>query len=133
MPTLRFRRSPLALPVGPALLLCAMADLAVAQAPLTDNAWLESDRIGFARNLQILRDHVLTPGTALCAVVKADAYGHGVALLMPTLVAARVEAVCFTNNEEARAARAAGFRGRLIRIRTPVEDEVVAALPYNVE
>jgi alanine racemase len=117
-----------------ALVAClALARNAGAQPSPADNAWLEIDRAGFEHNLQLLRDNVLTGGARICAVMKSDAYGHGVALLVPSLVAAHVEAICFTNNQEAKAARAAGFRQRLIRIRTAVEEEVVAALSMDVE
>ena len=39
-------------------------------------AWVEVDLGAISNNIDIIRDH-LSPGCTLCAVVKADAYGHG--------------------------------------------------------
>ena len=40
------------------------------------NVWAEVDLSAIAHNVQVTRK-VLKPGTKICAVVKADAYGHG--------------------------------------------------------
>ena len=41
-------------------------------------AWAEISVDGLEHNLRIIRSG-LRPGTAVCAVLKADAYGHGAA------------------------------------------------------
>ena len=41
-------------------------------------SWIEIDTRALAHNLKVFRDG-LRPGTALMAVVKGDAYGHGMA------------------------------------------------------
>jgi alanine racemase len=73
-------------------------------------------------------------GTArLCAVMKADAYGNGIALLIPSIVKLGIRDVAITSNDEARVARALGYRGRLIRIRTATPEEMEDALPFAIE
>ena len=65
--------------------------------------------------------------------MKADAYGNGLDLLMPSVLKTGIEAIGFTSNEEARIARAMGFKGRLIRVRTGTLDEIEDAFPFAVE
>lgn len=119
------------LAVGFAIVL--MMPMAAAQSAKTDNAWLEISAASFEHNLHILRKQVLGENTRLCAVMKADAYGHGIALLMPSVIKAGIDAVCIADNNDAKAARDAGFTGRLIRIRAAAAGEVAAALSYDVE
>jgi len=69
----------------------------------------------------------------LCAVMKADAYGNGIALLIPSIIRKGVGDVAITSNDEARVARELGYRGRLIRIRTATPEEMEDALPLWVE
>lgn len=96
------------------------------------NSWLEIDGAQFERNLAALRRH-LAPQAQLCAVMKADAYGHGMDLLLPALLRAGVRCIGIAANEEARIARAARFRGRLLRLRTATLEEVEDGLAYGVE
>lgn len=44
--------------------------------PVHKGAWAEVDTGGMAHNLRVIRRNV-KPGTAVCGVLKADAYGHG--------------------------------------------------------
>ncbi len=60
-----------------------------------------------AENLSVLR-HRLRPGVKLCAVVKADAYGHGLQGLLP-VVSAGADALAVATPEEAIALREAGY------------------------
>ncbi|WP_428333229.1 alanine racemase [Novosphingobium sp.] len=95
------------------------------------NGWIEVDAAAFEANIATVR---ATIGAArLCAVMKADAYGNGMALLIPSIIRQRVADVAITSNDEARVARALGYRGRLIRIRTALPEEMADALPYAVE
>jgi alanine racemase len=99
---------------------------------LTANAWVEIDKTAFEHNLRVMKAR-LGEKTQLCAVMKADAYGHGIELLIPSVVAVGVPCVAIANNEEARIAREKGFGGRLVRIRTATTQEVEDALPYALE
>ncbi|MCY1427613.1 Alanine racemase [compost metagenome] len=66
-------------------------------------------------------------------MLKADAYGHGIGLLMPSVIAMDVPCVAVASNEEARVVRASGFKGELVRVRTGTLDEIEDALQYDVE
>lgn len=99
----------------------------------SENAWLEIDATHFEHNLRTLQEQVLAKGTRICVVMKADAYGHGIRLLIPTVIKAGIDTVCIADNNDAKAARDGGFTGRLIRIRAPAAGEISAALPYGLE
>ncbi|WNG17787.1 alanine racemase [Cystobacter fuscus] len=100
--------------------------------PFTGNAWLEIDKAAFEGNLRTLRTR-LGEKTRICVVMKADAYGHGMDLLIPSLSELGVPCVGITSNDEARRARARGFSGRLIRLRSATMDEVEDGLRYGLE
>jgi alanine racemase len=97
------------------------------------NAWMEIDASAFEHNIAAIRALLGDGGAELCAIMKADAYGNGMDLLMPSVLKMRVAAVGFTSNEEARVAREMGFKGRLIRVRTGTLDEIEDAFPLQVE
>jgi len=97
------------------------------------NAWFEIDAAAFAHNIAETRAILGTGGAELCAIMKADAYGNGMDLLMPTVLKTGLKAIGFASNEEARIARAMKFKGRLIRVRTATPDEIEDAFPFAVE
>jgi alanine racemase len=97
------------------------------------NAWIEIDADQYERNIAEIRRYIDPKRTDLCAVLKGDAYGHGVELLTPTVIAAGVRTIGVTHNEEARIARRLGFKGRIIRLRTPLVEEVEDAHGLNME
>ncbi|MDN0074449.1 alanine racemase [Crenobacter sp. SG2303] len=96
------------------------------------NAWVEIDRAAFEHNIRTLQKE-LGGKSQICAILKADAYGHGIGLLMPTIIKTGVPCVGIASNEEARVVRASGFKGRLVRVRTATLQEINAALKYNME
>jgi alanine racemase len=63
-------------------------------------------------NLGLLR-RCLTPGTELCAVVKADCYGHGRDLLLE-LIASGSDALAVATPDEAMDLRSNGYTGRIL-------------------
>jgi alanine racemase len=65
--------------------------------------------------------------------MKADAYGNGIALLIPSIIAKRISEVAITSNDEAMVARKLGFRGRILRIRTATPDEMADGFALNIE
>jgi alanine racemase len=95
------------------------------------NGWIEVDGAAFAANIARVRG--LIGPSRLCAVMKADAYGNGIALLIPAVIAAGIDVVAITGNDEAQVARDLGYRGRLLRIRTATLAEMEDALPLGVE
>lgn len=96
------------------------------------NAWVEISKTAFESNIHTLQN-TLAGKSKLCAVLKADAYGHGIGLLMPSILALGVPCVAVANNEEARVVRESGFKGELVRVRTATLAEVEGALPYKIE
>ena len=95
------------------------------------NGWIEVDAGAFEANIDTVR--ALLGSTRLCAVMKADAYGNGIALLMPSIIKKGVTDVAITANDEARVARRLGYRGRLIRIRTATLEEMEDGLAFGIE
>lgn len=100
--------------------------------PQNSHAWLEISQPAFEHNLAEVRS-LVGPKTQICAVLKADAYGHGISLLMPSIIKAAVPYVGITSNEEAAAVRASGYVDKIMRLRTATRAEIEAALPYWVE
>ena len=58
------------------------------------NGWIEVDAVAFETNIDTVRS--LIGSASLCAVMKADAYGNGIALLIPSIIAKRIPDVAFT-------------------------------------
>lgn len=96
------------------------------------NAWIEVDPEVFENNLRLVQAAV-TGGARICAILKADAYGIGIDMVMPSIIKARLPYVGIASTEEARMVRACGFKGGLIRIRAATLDEVEDGLPYKIE
>lgn len=63
-------------------------------------------------NLRVLREH-LEPGCKLCPVVKADCYGHGLKLLLPTIADA-ADMLAVATPAEAEAVRSLGYDGPML-------------------
>lgn len=49
----------------------------------SSNAWLEIDRAAFEANIRAFQN-LLGANIRICAVMKTDAYGHGISLLQPS-------------------------------------------------
>lgn len=96
------------------------------------SSWCEifTDRI--AHNLRLAL--TLLPDKAdFCAVLKADAYGHGIEKVVPIVCAQNIKFIGITSNAEARAVRKAGFTGTLMRLRTATPSEIRGAIPDKVQ
>ena len=96
------------------------------------NAWLEIDRQAFTDNIRTLQKE-LDGKSKICAVMKADAYGNSIDLLMPSILETNVECVGITSNAEAAIVRQHGYKGRIARLRAATTNEILDALPLNVE
>lgn len=96
------------------------------------NTWIEIDTEIFESNLRLV-EAALVGDSKVCAIMKADAYGVGIDLVMPSIIKARVPYVGIASTEEARMVRACGYKGRLMRVRAATLDEVGDALHYKVE
>ncbi|WP_296425963.1 alanine racemase [Yoonia sp.] len=95
-------------------------------------SWCEIHLDRISRNLTLALG-LVPPGRRLCAVLKADAYGHGIAQVVPLMQAQGVTCIGITSNAEACAVRDAGFDGSLIRVRAATPDEIENALEAQVE
>jgi alanine racemase len=76
---------------------------------------------------------VLTPGTALCAVVKADAYGHGAVPVARAALAGGASWLAVATAAEATELRQAGIDARLLVLGPLRDDELEEALDAGAE
>ncbi|HNN57042.1 MAG TPA: alanine racemase, partial [Novosphingobium sp.] len=96
------------------------------------NGWIEIDAAGFEANIADLRK-LVGPAQRICAVLKGDAYGHSIALLIPSIRRMGIDCIGITSNEEARVARKLGYRGTIARLRTATLSEVADGLAWQIE
>jgi len=96
------------------------------------SSWCEINLERVSRNIELTLG-LLPACAAFCAVMKADAYGHGIHRIVPLLLEQGISCIGITSNAEARAVRDAGFSDTLIRLRAATPQEVEAALPDCVE
>lgn len=94
--------------------------------------WVEIDESAIAHNVVTIRAE-LGEKVEFCAVVKADAYGHGIDLVVPLLIAEGIALIGVASNDDAAAVRAAGFSGRLMRVRPAGRDEIDDGIRLDVE
>ncbi|WP_181158427.1 alanine racemase [Leucobacter massiliensis] len=95
-------------------------------------AVIEVDLDAIRANLRRIRAEI-GPGPELCPVLKADAYGHGLSLVLPVLMSEGVGSIGIASNREAAEARELGFAGRLLRVRAAAPQEAAEALRFGVE
>ena len=93
---------------------------------------LTIDLSRYRQNLEILRRH-LSPGTRFCAVVKANAYGHGLVPIARAAEEAGVGALGVVDNGEVADLRNAGIALPILRLRPATPDEVEEVIGYGVE
>lgn len=79
----------------------------------TSRAWREIDAAALAHNVSALRG-ALPPGCELMAVVKADAYGHGMSAVVPRLLSLGVRSFAAATLGEAAQLRALGAEGTVL-------------------
>ncbi|MEO1081713.1 MAG: alanine racemase [Pseudomonadota bacterium] len=97
---------------------------------MTRPARADIDLGAFAHNLAVA---ISLAGTAkIVAVIKADAYGHGIRAV-GRHIAARADALGVACMEEALALREAGIGGRILAMEGPLSrDEIFSASQYGV-
>lgn len=79
----------------------------------TSRAWRELGAAALAHNVSVLRG-ALPPGCELMAVVKADAYGHGMAAVVPQLLSLGVRSFAAATLDEGSQLRALGAEGTVL-------------------
>jgi alanine racemase len=76
-------------------------------------AWVEIDLAALTHNVQALKS-LLRPGVRLMAVVKADAYGHGVSAIAQTAQQAGAAAFAVATTQEGIELRQAGIKAPIL-------------------
>lgn len=74
----------------------------------------------------------MSPGARLCAVVKANAYGHGMAPVAQACIEAGAQWLAVSTVEEGAALRQAGVSVPVLVFMPPVGDEVAAAVEHGL-
>lgn len=98
----------------------------------TLNAWVEIDTAQFRKNIVYLKS-IMGGSTKVCVVMKGDAYGNGISLLMPSVISEGIENVAITSNQEARDVRESGYKGHIIRIRLATDGEIREGIDLGIE
>lgn len=93
--------------------------------------WVEIDLSAIDHNLGVVRETFSS--VDVCAVLKADAYGHGIEHVLPLVMQHGFQTIGITSNDEALTARFLGYTGRILRLRPALADEVEEALVHEVE
>ncbi len=93
---------------------------------------LTTDLGRYRRNIEILRSR-FAPNKKLCAVVKANGYGHGLVPVSLCAAEAGVEALGIVDNVEAKDLRDAGINLPILRLRSAFPEEVEETLDLDVE
>ena len=95
---------------------------------LDGRTWAEVSLAALGHNFHAIQKHV-GPGVAICAVVKADGYGHGAVECAIALESQGAQWLGVTNAAEGLALRGAGTKARIL-LMTGIwrgeEDEIVA-------
>jgi alanine racemase len=93
---------------------------------------VEIDLESVRRNVRALRS-LLAPETAFCAVVKADAYGHGLVPVARAAVEAGADRLGIGSVEEAIRLREAGIDIACVKLVPGLPDEIEASLAAGIE
>ncbi|KXK51871.1 MAG: alanine racemase [Chloroflexi bacterium] len=92
--------------------------------------WVEVDAGAIATNVKLLKQMV-GPNVTLMAVVKADGYGHGAALVAQTALANGAEYLGVSNVFEAQDLRSAGVTAPVLILSYVPYDSVRLAIQHN--
>ncbi|MEM7341001.1 MAG: alanine racemase [Actinomycetota bacterium] len=94
-------------------------------------SWVDVDRTAIGANVATLR--AAAGGAELCAVVKADGYGHGAVPVARAAVDAGASRLAVAQVAEGIALRAAGFGEPIMVLSEPTPDEFDAAATFALE
>ncbi|CAN5744874.1 alanine racemase [soil metagenome] len=100
--------------------------------PLPRRAWLEIDEQALAGNLALARE-LAGAGVELNAVVKADAYGHGLVSVARVFERAGADRLCVASLDEALVLRRAGISAPILVLFAIPPAEAVAAARQRIE
>ncbi|PKO16511.1 alanine racemase [candidate division BRC1 bacterium HGW-BRC1-1] len=94
-------------------------------------SWIEIDIEAIRHNFRIFRS-LVPPTTAMFAVVKADAYGHGAIPVARALAQEGAEVLCVARVEEALELRGAGIATPLLVFAPPFGPQALAVAGQNI-
>lgn len=94
------------------------------------SAWLEINLAAYRRNLRALMEYT---GRAVLAVVKANGYGHGLALVGRAALEAGCAGVGVALPEEGADLRAAGQEGRVVVLGLALEEQAALIAEQDLE
>src|SRR3990167_9488849 len=97
----------------------------------TRPTWAEVSLSQLAENYRILRNHI-GPERAIMAIVKADAYGHGLAEIAPALARLGVDWFGVTSADEGVELRQLGLRQPILLLTGFWEGEQSALTDYDL-
>jgi len=90
-----------------------VATIELAKRVATRPTWAEVSLIALRQNFRVVQKHI-GPGVTVCAIVKADAYGHGAVECSRALEEEGVRWFGVTSLDEAIPLRESGIRGRIL-------------------
>ena len=93
-------------------------------------AWAEISRSAIAHNVAVLRS--IVGDAAICAVVKANGYGHGATLVAPALVAAGADVLAVAIIDEGIELREAGIGAPILLLSEIPADTIAQALRHDL-
>ena len=99
---------------------------------LPRNVWLEIDLGALANNVSIVRE-IVGPKVEISAVVKADAYGHGLQQTALAFEAAGVDRLCVASLDEALALRQTGITVPILVLFPVPRSEYALAAQNGIE
>lgn len=100
---------------------------------IRQRAWVEIDHQALAHNVQVLKKS-LAPQTALMAVVKADAYGHGVLKVAETVLKNGATWLAIATLGEGVELREAGITAPILILgATNTKEEIEAIAYWNLQ
>lgn len=82
------------------------------------DAWLEINLDYLSHNIKLFKDF-LPSDKKLMAVVKADAYGHGVSMILPTILSSGIDMLGVASIDEALDLRTAGAECEILVLGAP--------------
>jgi len=94
-----------------------------------DGCWVEVNLANIGRNLELVRS--ITGGSKVIAVVKANAYGHGL-IPVARYLQDKADMLAVARLEEAIRLREAGIRAPILNLFPVLPDEVEPVVDYNI-
>lgn len=94
-------------------------------------SWVEVDMAAIRNNIAVARRR-LKPGTRLCAVVKADAYGHGAVEVARQAISAGAYQLAVATVSEGVELREAGITAPILLLSEPPVQAIPLLLGHNI-